>query len=79
MKCACPPPTPVLHSFNGCVESIRDWLKQMDLCLKSEPVLGPESQQGVLDAAEELERIENLHKELLARRCVYVGVRGHML
>lgn len=66
-----PPPSPLLLSFNGCVEGIRDWLKQMDLSLKSEHVLGAESQQG---ASEELERMENLHKELLARRCVYLGV-----
>ena len=43
----------------------------MDLSLKSEPVLGAESQQGASDTTEELERMENLQKELLARRCVY--------
>lgn len=61
-------------SFNGCVEGIKDWLKQMDLSLKSEPVLGAESQQGATDTTEELEKMENLHKELLAKRFVYVGV-----
>lgn len=69
-----PPPSPLLPSFNGCAERIRDWLKQMDLSLKSEPVLGAESQQGASDTTEELERMENLHKELLARRYIYVGV-----
>lgn len=63
-----------LLSFNGCVEGIKDWLKQMDVSLKCEPIVGAESQQGVSDAAEELERMENLYKELHARRSVYVGV-----
>lgn len=72
-------PLPLLPSFNGCVEGIRDWLKQMDLSLKGEYNLGAESQQGVSDAAEELDRVENLHRELLARRCVYIWVPGHML
>lgn len=65
-------PFPLLLSFNGCVKGIRDWLKQIDLSLKSEPVLGAENQQGAADTAEELKKMENLHKELLARR--YVGV-----
>lgn len=72
-------PFPSPHSFDDCVEDIRDWLKQMELSLKSEPVLGAESQQGAPDTTAELERMENLHKELLARRYVYVGVWGHML
>ncbi|CAJ1078482.1 nesprin-1 [Xyrichtys novacula] len=58
----------LLRNFNGCVEAMRDWLKKMDLNLKSKPVLGPESQQGVSDTTEELERIENLQRELLDRR-----------
>ncbi|XP_071335456.1 nesprin-1 isoform X2 [Trachinotus anak] len=58
----------LLKNFDECVEGIRDWLKQMELSLKSEPVLGAESQQGAPDTTEELERMENLHKELLARR-----------
>ncbi|XP_040920912.1 nesprin-1-like [Toxotes jaculatrix] len=58
----------LLKNFDDCVEGIRDWLKQMELSLQSEPVLGAESQQGTPDATEELERMENLHKELLARR-----------
>ncbi|XP_028460432.1 nesprin-1-like [Perca flavescens] len=58
----------LLKNFNDCVESIRDWLKQMDLSLRGEPVLGAECQQGAPDTTEELERMENLHKELLARR-----------
>ncbi|XP_027140369.1 nesprin-1 isoform X4 [Larimichthys crocea] len=58
----------LLKNFNGCVEGIKDWLKQMDLSLKSEPVLGAESQQGATDTTEELEKMENLHKELLAKR-----------
>lgn len=51
----------------------------MDLSLKSEPLLGAESQQEASDTTEDLERMENLHKELLERRCVYVGLGGHML
>ncbi|XP_039981906.1 nesprin-1-like [Xiphias gladius] len=58
----------LLKNFDDCVEDIRDWLKQMELSLKSEPVLGAESQQGAPDTTAELERMENLHKELLARR-----------
>lgn len=46
----------------------------MDLSLKREPVLGGECQQGAQDITEELKRIENLHEELLAKRCAYVGV-----
>lgn len=67
-------PLPSPCSFDDCVEGIRDWLKQMELSLKSEPILGAESQQGTPDTTEELEKMENLHKELLARRYVYVGV-----
>ena len=52
----------------------------MVLSLKREPVFGEESQHGAPDTTEELERMENLHKELLARRYVhvyeYVGVGG---
>lgn len=70
----CLPSFVLRPSFNGSVDNIRDWLKQMDLSLKSEHVLGAESQQGALDATEELERMENLHKALLARRCVYLGM-----
>ncbi|KAG7239212.1 hypothetical protein INR49_029965 [Caranx melampygus] len=58
----------LLKNFDECVEGLRDWLKQMELSLKSEPFLGAESQQGAPDTTEELERMENLHKELLARR-----------
>ncbi|XP_074471039.1 nesprin-1-like isoform X4 [Sebastes fasciatus] len=58
----------LLRNFNDCVEGVRDWLKQMDLSLKREPVLGAECQQVAPDTTEELERMENLHKELLARR-----------
>lgn len=59
-------------SFNGCVDGIRDWLKQMELSLKNENVRGVESQRGALDAAEELERTDNFYKDLLARRCAYL-------
>ena len=68
-----PPPSPS-PSFNESVEGIRDWLRQMDLSLKSKGVLEAQSQQGPSDATEELERMENLLKELFARRCVYFGV-----
>ena len=37
---------PIPHSFDNCVEGIRDWLKQMVLSLKREPVFGEESQHG---------------------------------
>lgn len=62
--------SPFLPSFDDCVEGIRGWLKQIELSLKSEPAFAAESQQGSPEATEELERIENLHKELLERRCV---------
>ncbi|XP_033998692.1 nesprin-1 isoform X2 [Trematomus bernacchii] len=58
----------LLKHFNDYVEGVRDWLKQMDLSLKRERVFGVECQQGTPDTAEELERMENLHKELHARR-----------
>nr|XP_019953051.1 PREDICTED: nesprin-1-like [Paralichthys olivaceus] len=58
----------LLKNFDNCVEGIRDWLKQMALSLKREPVFGEDSQHGGPDTTEELERMENLHKELLARR-----------
>lgn len=61
-----------LVSFNGCVDGIRDWLKQMELSLKNENVPGVESQRGASDAAEELERTDNFYKDLLARRCTYL-------
>ncbi len=68
----------LLLSFESRVDAIRDWLKQMDVSLKSEPVLGAESQQGASDITEELERMENLHRALLARRCVHVVLSDHM-
>lgn len=49
---------------------IRDWMQQMELSLRKEQVLGAESQQGASDATEQLERLENLHKEVLAKRFV---------
>ena len=61
---------PLLSRFDESVDGIRGWLEQVDLDLKKEPVLGVESPQGVPDSTEELERIENLHKELLSRRLV---------
>lgn len=67
-----------LSSFDDTVEGVREWLKQMELSLKSEPVLEADSQQGTTDTTEELERMENLHKELIARRYVHVGMRGHI-
>jgi len=66
-------------SFDDCVEGIRDWLRHMDLRLKSELSLGAESQQEPPDTTEELERMENLNKDLIARRSVPVGALGHML
>ncbi|XP_029965559.1 nesprin-1 isoform X1 [Salarias fasciatus] len=58
----------LLKNFDDCVDDIRDWLKQMDLSLKSGPLLGTESQQGAPDSTEELEKMENLHRDLIARR-----------
>lgn len=60
-----------LISFDDCVSDLRDWLKQVELDLRSEPVLGAESQHGSPDTTEELQRLENLHKELLERRYFY--------
>lgn len=62
---------PLFPSFNGHVEGIGDWMQQMQLSLKKEPILGAESQQDVSDTAKQLERLENLHKELLAKRFVH--------
>lgn len=62
---------PLFPSFNGCVEGIRDWMQQMQLSLKKEQILGAESQQESSDTKEQLERLESLYKELLAKRCVY--------
>lgn len=64
---------PLFPSFNGCVEGMRHWLHQTELSLGKEQSLGAESQQGASDAAEQLERLENLHKELLDKRFVYFG------
>ncbi|CAI5683845.1 unnamed protein product [Oreochromis niloticus] len=58
----------LLKNFDDCVQGIRYWLKQMDLSLKAEPLLGGDSQQGAPDTTEELERMEQLHKELTERR-----------
>lgn len=65
---------PLFPSFNGCVEGMRDWLHQTELSLRKEQNLGAESQQAASDAAEQLERLENLHKELLDKRFVYFGM-----
>lgn len=46
-------------------------MQQMQLSLKKEQILGAESQQDASDTTEQLERLENLHKELLAKRFVY--------
>lgn len=56
------------------MDGIRDWLKQMDLSLKSENVPGVEGQRGAPDAAEELERIDNFYRNLRAKRCAYLSV-----
>lgn len=56
------------------MDGIREWLKQMDLSLKSENVPGVESQRGASDAAEELERIDNFYRNLRARRCAYLSL-----
>lgn len=53
------------------MEGIRNWMQHMQLSLKKEQILGAESQQDASDSAEQLERLENLHKELLAKRFVH--------
>lgn len=65
---------PLFPSFNGSVEGMRDWLHQTEFSLRKEQSLGAESQQGASDAAEQLERLENLHKELLDKRFIYFGI-----
>lgn len=60
-------------SFDDCVERIKEWLEQMDLSLKSESVLEAASQKGCSDPSEELQKMENLNKELIARRFEYMG------
>ncbi|CAM9192469.1 unnamed protein product, partial [Lampetra planeri] len=57
-----------LLNFNDNVGDVREWLKKMELSLTSEAAVEAESQRGAPDATEELERMENLHRELLARR-----------
>ncbi|TWW68818.1 Nesprin-1 Enaptin KASH domain-containing protein 1 [Takifugu flavidus] len=64
----------LLKNLNGCVEDIRNWLHQTELSLRKEQSLGAESQQGASDAAEQLERLENLHKELLDKRRSIEGI-----
>lgn len=61
-------------SFNCAVDGIRDWLKQMDLSLKSENLSEGGGQRGASDAAEELERMDNFYRNLRARRCAYLPV-----
>lgn len=46
-------------------------MQQMQLSLKKEQILGAESQQDASDTTKQLERLETLHKELLAKRFVY--------
>lgn len=47
-------------------------MQQMQLSLKKEEqILGAEGQQDSSDTTEQLERLENLHKKLLAKRFVY--------
>ncbi|KAM4529485.1 nesprin-1 isoform 3-T3 [Fundulus diaphanus] len=58
----------LLKNFDDCVANTREWLKKMDLGLKSEPDTVTESQRGASDPTEELQRIENLNKELIAQR-----------
>lgn len=60
--------TPLLFSFDDAVGGVREWLKQMGLGLNREPLVVADSQQGAPDTKQELERVENLHKELLERR-----------
>lgn len=76
---ASPLPPLSSHSFDDSVEVIRGWLQQMELSLKKEPVLRAESQQGAPDSTEELERMENLHRELLTRRYVHLCVKTSAL
>lgn len=62
---------PLFPSFNDCVEGIREWMQQMQLSLKKEQIPGTESQQAASDTTKQLERLETLHEELLAKRFVY--------
>lgn len=57
-----------IYSFNDNVGDVREWLQKMELSLTTEAAVEAESHQGAPDATGELERMENLHKELLARR-----------
>ncbi|XP_067337447.1 nesprin-1 isoform X16 [Channa argus] len=58
----------LLKNFDDCVVGVRAWLKHMEFSLKNETALAMESKQGGLDTTEELQRLENLHKELVERR-----------
>ncbi|GAA6068287.1 nesprin-1 isoform X1, partial [Tachysurus ichikawai] len=51
-----------------CADELRDWLRQMEKSLKKEAVLCGASQPGVPDCSTQLKRVEEIHKELLARR-----------
>ncbi|CAL8318022.1 unnamed protein product, partial [Boreogadus saida] len=55
----------LLHRFEERVAGIKGWLEQLEVSLKKEPVLGPDGQQGALDSAEELERMETPDSPLL--------------
>lgn len=59
-----------VFSLEVCVEELRDWLQQMDESLQKEATLCEASQPGVPDFSTQLKRVEEIHKELLARRFV---------
>ncbi|XP_061756512.1 nesprin-1-like isoform X2 [Nerophis ophidion] len=56
-----------LKSFNDTVESVKEWLKQMELSLNRESFIG-EDGHGAPDSRKELDKVEHFHKELLTRR-----------
>lgn len=53
-----------------CVDELRGWLRQMEESLQKEVALCGASQPGVPDFSIQLKRVEEIHKELLARRFV---------
>lgn len=53
-----------------CVEELKDWLQQTEERLQKEAALCGASQPGVPDCTTQLRRVEEIRKELLARRFV---------
>ncbi|XP_028808913.1 nesprin-1 isoform X6 [Denticeps clupeoides] len=58
----------LLNGFEDRVERLQNWMKQMEERLHTEPPLWGDSQQGPPDRSAELDRMEELHREIIMRR-----------